>query len=141
MDLIIQARTGSSRLPNKILYKCINNISFLEFFYLRISKSKNINRIIIATSINRKDDIIEDICIQNKWLYFRGDENNLISRFYHCCLKFNISNIIRITSDCPLVDYKMIDKIIDKFWKSKKKNNINFMDMKYYMNQEKHGFP
>ena len=65
MDLIVQARMGSTRLPNKILYNVIDDISFLKYFYNRTRKSEKINRIIIATTSNKKDDIIEDVCIQN----------------------------------------------------------------------------
>jgi spore coat polysaccharide biosynthesis protein SpsF len=134
MDLIVQARTGSSRLPNKIIYHAKNGLTFLEYFYKRIEKSKLINRIIIATTSENKDDIICDICKRNNWLYFRGSENNLLERFYECSKKFKVKNIIRITSDCPLIDYKFVDEMIEDFLAKKYK----FYEVRY---SGKHGFP
>lgn len=134
MDLIIQARTNSSRLPNKLIYKAYNDETFLEYFYKRVCKSTKINRIIIATTDSNKDDIIEDICKLNNWLYFRGSENDVLDRFYKCCTKFNVKNIIRVTSDCPLIDYRIIDIMIDKFIK----NNDSCLSLNYH---GKHGFP
>jgi len=135
MDLIVQVRTSSSRLPNKILYNCYKNYTFLEYFYLRISKSKLIDRIIIATTINKRDDILEDMCIRNKWLYYRGSENDVLDRFYQTSNKFKSKNIIRITSDCPLVDYKLIDNQIKTYYEL---CNIDCLTVKYYGS---HGFP
>ena len=135
MDLIVQVRTTSTRLPNKILYECYKKMTFLEYFYLRISKSKLIDRIIIATTINKTDDIIEDICIRNKWLYYRGSENDVLDRFYQTANKFKSKNIIRITSDCPLVDYKLIDDQIKTFYEL---CNIDCLSIKYHGS---HGFP
>jgi spore coat polysaccharide biosynthesis protein SpsF len=135
MDLIVQARMGSTRLPNKILYNVIDDISFLKYFYNRTRKSEKINRIIIATTSNKKDDIIEDVCIQNDWDYYRGDEFDVLDRFYQTSIKFNCKNIIRITSDCPLIDYKIIDEMIEKFNDLK---DINCLNMYYH---GEHGFP
>ena len=134
MDLIIQARTGSSRLPNKIIYHAKDGLTFLEYFYKRIEKSKLINRIIIATTTKNEDDIICDICKRNNWLHFRGSENNLLERFYECSKEFNIKNIIRITSDCPLIDYKFVDEMIREF----NSNKYIFYEVEY---TGKHGFP
>ncbi len=134
MDLIVQARTSSNRLPNKILYNCKENYNFLEYFYKRCRMSKKINRIIIATTTNNRDDIICDICQRNNWLYFRGSENDVLERFYMCAKKFKCNNIIRVTSDCPLIDYRIIDDMIDFFLN----NNADYLETKYY---GKHGFP
>lgn len=135
MDLIVQARMGSTRLPYKILYRAINDISFLKYFYNRVIKSDKINKIIIATTTNKKDDIIEDVCIQNNWDYYRGDELDVLDRYYQTSIKFNCKNIMRITSDCPLIDFNIIDKMIDKFNDLK---NISGLKMYYH---GKHGFP
>ena len=135
MDLIVQARMGSTRLPNKILYNAINDVSFLKYFYNRIKKSNKINRIIIATTTNKNDNIIEDVCMQNNWNYYRGDENDVLDRYYQASLKFNCQNILRITSDCPLIDHQVIDSLIDNFYNLK---GIDCLTMYYH---GKHGFP
>ena len=137
MDLIVQVRTNSTRLPLKILYKATKTKNFLEYFYDRVKLSKKLNRIIIATTDKKQDDIIEDICIQNDWLYFRGSENNVLKRFYKCAEKFDCKNIVRVTSDCPLVDYSIIDKMIDKY----NNENLDFLTVFYHKTEHIRGFP
>ena len=137
IDLIIQARTGSSRLPNKIIYNATKDMNFLQYIYYRVKNSKKINRIIIATTTEKKDDIIEDICLENGWLYFRGNENNLIDRYYNCAIKFNCKIIMRLTSDCPLIDYNILDEMIYKFLNKK----VDYMDSFHYGSGSFAGFP
>tara|TARA_B100000965_G_scaffold320434_1_gene281485 strand:+ start:34 stop:783 length:750 start_codon:yes stop_codon:yes gene_type:complete len=116
---IIQGRLGSKRFPNKILKKINHKETVLDYIVERISKSKKINKIIIATTKNKIDDKIEKHLKKKKILFFRGSENDVLSRYYFCSKKFKVNIIIRITSDCPLVDPKIIDKMIDTFLKKK----------------------
>ncbi len=116
---IIQARLGSKRFPNKILKKINNKETVLDYIIKRISKSKKINKIIIATTKNKNDDKIERYLKKKKILFFRGSEKNVLSRYYFCSKKFKANLIVRITSDCPLVDPKIVDKMIDTFKKKK----------------------
>ena len=116
---IIQARLGSKRFPNKILKKINNKETVLDYIVDRIGKSKKIDKIIITTTKNKIDDKIERHLKKKKILFFRGSENNVLSRYYFCSKKFKVNLIIRITSDCPLVDPKVIDKMIDVFQKKK----------------------
>ena len=111
---IIQARTGSSRFPNKVLMK-IKNKSILEHIISFLKFSKNIDEIIIATSDLTQDDIIEQIAIENNVSVFRGSENDVLSRYYFCAKKFNVDIIVRITADNPLIDPMLVDKIISGF--------------------------
>jgi len=129
---IIQARTGSTRLPNKVLKK-INGISLLEYEISRIKQSKYIHKIIIATTDSINDDKIEKICKKINIDCFRGSENDVLDRYYQCSLKYpEYENIIRITGDCPLIDPVVIDSVINFF----KKNNFD-----YASNIEKETFP
>lgn len=112
--VIIQARMGSSRLPGKVLKK-INGLSLLESQIDRVKKSKNIENIVVATSLNKIDNRIESLCIQKGITCFRGSEEDVLSRYYDCAKTFNISTIVRLTADCPLVDPLTIDKVIDYF--------------------------
>jgi len=119
--VIIQARFDSTRFPGKIL-KTINGKSLLEILILRLKKSKLVNKIIVATTRKKNDD---EIIKQTKHLdidYYRGSSNNVLQRYYYATRKLNqkIENVIRITSDCPLIDSKLLDKII---LKHKKYNN------------------
>ena len=107
---IIQARSNSKRLPNKILKK-ISGRTVLEILISRLKKSKKIDKIIIATTKKKNDDIIIKIAQKNQVDYYRGNESNVLKRYYDCANKFNLDNILRITSDCPLSDKKLIDKM------------------------------
>ena len=118
IGVIIQARTSSSRFRNKILSK-IKNKTILEILLLRLKKSKKINQFIVA--IPHEDRNSEIVKISKKCGYHivTGSKHNLVARYHKAAKKFNIQNIIRITSDCPLIDKKLIDKAISIF---KKKN-------------------
>ena len=115
---IIQARYESSRFPGKVLKK-INNRTILEIIILRLKKSKNITKIIVACSNNKKDKEIIKICRKLNIQYFVGDENNVLKRYYYAAKKYNAKNIVRITSDCPLIDYTIVDKVIENFFLKK----------------------
>lgn len=132
-SVIIQARMGSSRLPEKILKK-VKSKMILEYVINQIKSSEKINEIIIATTKKTEDDIIENFCKERKIKYFRGSENDLLDRYYQCAKKYNCDPIIRITSDCPLIDPNVIDKIIFIFEKNNYdyvSNNIEFKNNRW----------
>lgn len=116
--LIIQARMGSTRLPGKVLMK-INHQSILENLVERITPSKHVNQIIIATTTNPEDDAIEQVCQQKNWNYFRGSDWDVLARFYGAASQFsNVKNVIRVTSDCPLHSHSVVDFVIEEFEKA-----------------------
>jgi len=115
---IIQARMGSSRLPGKVL-KPILGRPMIDLMIERVKWSKKLDKIIVATSQNQQDDEIADYCNENSILCFRGDETNVLKRYYEAAMKFNASTIVRLTSDCPLIDFNIIDKAIVLFEKNK----------------------
>ena len=115
--LIIQARMGSSRLPGKVLKK-INNKSILLHLIERVKCSKKINKIVVATTKAIKDQEIVEFCKLHKIDFFCGSEHDVLERFYKCALKYEAKNIIRITSDCPLIDPIVIDTTIDLYLKN-----------------------
>ena len=91
--IIIQIRLGSKRLPNKGILK-INNITLIEILINRIKKCKNYYKLVIATSIDPINDIIEKISHDNNIECFRGDEEDVYSRFKAIADKYNIYDII-----------------------------------------------
>jgi spore coat polysaccharide biosynthesis protein SpsF len=109
---ITQARCGSTRLPNKVLKK-INGKTLLEIHLHRIQKSKKIHKLIVATTINCADDAIVAICNKLNVSYYRGDEMDVLDRFYQSLLGQNVSYVVRLTADCPLIDPVLIDEVID----------------------------
>jgi glutamate-1-semialdehyde aminotransferase/spore coat polysaccharide biosynthesis protein SpsF (cytidylyltransferase family) len=112
---IIQARYESTRFPGKVLKK-INNQSILEIIIKRLSKCRNISKIVVACSDNKHDIKIINLCKKLKIDYFIGSEHNVLERFYKASIKFSGSNILRITADCPLIDYVIVDQIINNFF-------------------------
>ena len=112
---IIQARMGSSRLPGKTLMKLNQNRTVLDFVVNQLSFSTLIDKIIIATTNLEQDDIIEQTAKNLGIQCFRGNSDDVLDRYYNCAKEFEIDNIVRITSDCPLIDPEIIDEVIRKY--------------------------
>tara|TARA_B100000886_G_scaffold101634_1_gene67524 strand:- start:9498 stop:10169 length:672 start_codon:yes stop_codon:yes gene_type:complete len=123
---IIQARSGSRRLKNKIFLK-IKEKNLLEILILRLLQSKKINKIIIATTNLKSDNKVHKVAKKYKLNSFSGSENNVLKRYYDCAKKFKINTIVRITADCPLTDPKLVDNLIDYHFKKKSDytSNVN----------------
>jgi spore coat polysaccharide biosynthesis protein SpsF len=121
---IIQARMGSTRLPGKVLIKICGK-TVLEHVVDRVGQSKMINDIIIATTTNIKDDVIEAEADRLGVKVFRGSEEDVLSRYYEAAVKFEADIIIRITSDCPLIDPRIVDKMIGRYLE--KKGEIDYL--------------
>jgi spore coat polysaccharide biosynthesis protein SpsF len=106
---IIQARMGSSRLPGKVM-KILDDKNPLLFYVInQLKYSKLIDKIIIATTTLKEDDIIEIFCKSNKIECFRGKENDVLDRHYQCAVNYSLSTIVRIPSDKPLIDPEIVD--------------------------------
>ena len=129
--LVTQARVGSTRLPNKVLKK-INRKTLLEIHIERIKKSKLIDKVIIATTTKKNDNIICDIAKKSGVFYFKGSENDVLDRFYQAVKNYKPNFIVRLTSDCPLIDPLLIDNVI--------RNAIN-LNLDYYSNTLLECFP
>jgi len=111
---IIQARMGSARLPGKVLMPLVGK-PVVQHVVERLTRSKTIDKIIVATSTNEIDDILAKFLKTNGISFFRGDEDDVLDRFYQCAKKFKLDVIIRITSDCPFVDAQLVDEIVNYF--------------------------
>jgi spore coat polysaccharide biosynthesis protein SpsF (cytidylyltransferase family) len=109
--LITQARTGSTRLPNKIL-KDIDGKSLLEIHLERLKKCTKVSEIIIATTDNKDDKIVFEKVSNWGFYCFRGSEKDVLDRFYQSVKDKNADWIVRVTSDCPLIDPKLVDDVI-----------------------------
>jgi glutamate-1-semialdehyde 2,1-aminomutase/spore coat polysaccharide biosynthesis protein SpsF len=119
---IIQARMGSTRLPGKVLMEVCGK-PLLWHVVNRVSYSKYISQIVIATSTNPKDDEIEKFAKKYKLKVFRGSENDCLDRYYKAAKKYKADIIARITADCPLICPEIIDRVIAEF----KKNNSDYV--------------
>jgi spore coat polysaccharide biosynthesis protein SpsF (cytidylyltransferase family) len=109
--LITQARTGSTRLPGKIL-KEIEGESLLQIHLDRLKNCKNVNEIIVATTVNEEDNVIFDKAIAWGFSASRGSESDVLDRFYQAVKEKNADWVVRVTSDCPLIDAELVDKVI-----------------------------
>ncbi|WP_431165297.1 cytidylyltransferase domain-containing protein [Tenacibaculum halocynthiae] len=109
--IITQARTGSTRLPNKVLKK-IAHKTLLEIHLERISQSKLATHIIVATTNKIEDNLIEEESKKMNIVCSRGSENDVLDRFYQAVKKLHPDYIVRVTSDCPLLDPQLIDTVI-----------------------------
>jgi len=108
---IIQARMGSSRLPEKTM-KILEGKPILQHIIERIQKSHLIDECVVATTTDLKDNVIEEFCTKNQIKCYRGSENDVLERFYQAANRYNYDIIVRITADDPLKDPHIIDKAI-----------------------------
>lgn len=109
--VIMQARVGSSRLHAKVL-KDLCGKTVLEHDIERIRQAKRVQEIIIATTTNPEDEAITAVARRCRAKVFRGSEQDVLDRYYQAAKAFDVRHIIRITSDCPLVDPYVIDEVI-----------------------------
>ena len=113
---------NSTRLPGKVMIKILDK-PILGHIYQRMLNCKTLDDVCIATTENYKDDIIEEFAQSEKIKIYRGDEENISLRLLEAAKKFHADAIVRITGDCPLVDPKLIDKLVNKY-KEKKSSDI-----------------
>lgn len=108
---IIQTRTGSTRFPNKVL-KLLGYKPVFVTMVDRIRKSRYAGRVVVATTFMPEDDIIEIICMSHGIDCYRGHPTDLLDRHYQTALHYGADAIVKIPSDCPLVDIGVIDEVI-----------------------------
>ena len=108
---IMQARTGSTRLSGKVLLPILDK-PMLWWDMYRVQKSKYIDEVVIATTTNPADDALVQLCQDYRWNVTRGSEEDVLDRYYQAAKQYNATHIVRITSDCPLIDAQVVDTII-----------------------------
>lgn len=113
VNAIIQARCGSTRFPNKV-FADIDGKPLLWHVVNRLRYSEKIDDIVIATTINSKDDRIEEWCHKENVNCFRGSEDDVLNRYYCASLVFPSEVIVRVTADDPFKEPKVIDSVIGK---------------------------
>ena len=115
---LVQARTGSVRLPQKVL-KPILNKPMIELLLSRLSLSTELDEIVVATSEEKRDDKLESTVESLGFKCTRGSEKDVLNRFYKSAKFLEADVIVRITGDCPLVDSKLVDECIRGYKKDK----------------------
>jgi len=111
---IIQARMGSTRLPGKVL-KDLCGRTVLWHVVKRARLVRGIDTVVVATTTSPEDDKIAEWCGGEGVVVFRGSSEDVLDRYYRAALEYGAATVVRITSDCPLVDPGLVNKAIDKF--------------------------
>jgi spore coat polysaccharide biosynthesis protein SpsF len=111
---IIQARTGSTRLPRKVLKK-IGGVTMLNRVVSRVRRASLVNEVIVATTTEPEDAAIVAECERMAAPVFRGSETDVLDRYYQAATNSSAEAVVRITSDCPLIDPMLIDGLIRAF--------------------------
>jgi len=109
--IIVQARMGSGRLPGKVM-KEVCDKTLIEHLIIRLRRVKQSDQIVIATTTKEQDDQIVDLCKRLGVSFYRGSGEDVLSRYYEAALQYKGDLIVRVTSDCPLIDPDIIDKAI-----------------------------
>ncbi len=111
VGIVIQARMGSHRLPGKILMDLEGKV-LLNHILSRLGRISYPVKIVIATSNRKQDDKVELFCRKQNICCFRGDEQNVLKRYYDCAVKYRFDTIIRMTGDNPFPDIEELDRLI-----------------------------
>ena len=113
---ILQARMGSSRLPGKVLINILGK-PMLQLQLERLKRSSQIDKLVVATTVNNLDKPIVELCTSLKISCFRGSEEDLLDRYYQTARKHKADYIVRLTGDDPLTDPFLIDEMVKKLKK------------------------
>ena len=130
---IIQAGMGSTRLPGKVMMDLCGH-PVIEHVVTRVKRSRFINKIVIATSFDSNNQPIIDFCKENEINYFVGSEDDVLDRYYQTAINNNVNDddiLIRITSDCPLIDPFVVDKVIQEHISNKNDYTTNVIKCTY----------
>ncbi|MDN5054606.1 cytidylyltransferase domain-containing protein [Aliarcobacter butzleri] len=114
---IIQARLGSTRLPYKMLLS-LHGKPIIEWVISRVQKSKLLDDIIVAVPISKDNDVLAKYIHELGVKVYRGSESNVLNRFYEAVKNENVTHIVRICADNPLIDWKEIDNLIKFYQKN-----------------------
>lgn len=125
VGIIIQARLGSTRLPNKVLLDFNNGKNILQIIYEKLVSHFSIP-IIIATTTNKIDDDIENFCKKNNITFFRGSENDVLSRFINVADIYKFTHVIRVCADNPFLSHNAINDLIENLKKYPDSDYISF---------------
>lgn len=105
---------GSTRLPGKVLMPILG-IPMLGIMVDRVARAKLINQTVVVTTTNSLDDQIARFCRLNNIKCYRGSEQDVLARYFNAAVSYKASHIVRLTADCPLIDPKIIDLVIQKY--------------------------
>ena len=115
VDVMIQARVGSTRLPDKVLLP-LGDSTILGTMLERVKRAKRIRHVVVLTTEDERDDPVVNLGREHNVQTFRGSEKDLLDRYYRAARHFGTDVIVRLTGDCPLMDPHMIDDMVYLFY-------------------------
>ena len=127
---IIQARMGSTRLPGKVLLD-LSGKTVLARVIERLRRAKSVDELLVATTDRPEDDAIVEACNRLSVASFRGQENDVLDRYHQAALSVDADVIVRITSDCPLIDPELVDQTVRTFTSEAADYASNCLDRRY----------
>ena len=110
---ITQARIGSTRLPGKVLLP-LGEETLLSVHLKRLSECTTVNQIVVATTFEDGVDRLIDICEESEVDYYQGSLEDVLDRFYKAAIQYRPDWVVRVTSDCPLLDPRVVDQVVNK---------------------------
>jgi len=111
---IIQARMGSTRLPGKVLLDLAGE-PMLGRVVNRSRRAAMLEEVVVATTTKPADEAIVELCAACGWLCFRGSEDDVLDRYYRAAMQHQADVVVRITSDCPLIEPQIVDRLVREF--------------------------
>jgi spore coat polysaccharide biosynthesis protein SpsF len=111
---VIQARMGSSRLPGKVLMD-LGGETTLARVVRRLQRSRQVTKIVVATTTESADEVIVEECERLQVSCFRGSEQNVLDRYYQAAHENAAEAVVRVTSDCPVIDPELVDETVEVF--------------------------
>lgn len=118
--LVVQARTGSTRLPNKVMMPLAGKPLLIRMLE-RVQAARVPFELVVATTTESTDDVIRDLCKEAEVKCFSGHPTDLLDRHYQVALQEKADAVVKIPSDCPLIDPAVIDKVLNTFFENQDK--------------------
>ncbi len=116
--IVIQARTGSTRLAGKVLLPLSAQGSVLDWVVARVRQNSVVPKIILATTTLEQDNVLECYASEHGLELYRGSEQDVLERYLGAGKQFGLDVLVRITADCPLIEPALIDTVIETGWQS-----------------------
>ncbi len=127
---IIQARMGSTRLPGKVMLDLCGK-TVLARVVERVRRAKFAGALVVATTMELPDNAIVDECRRLDVNVFRGSEHDVLDRYYQAAKQFGADAIVRLCSDCPLIEPELVDKTVQEFLTFRPDYASNALDRTY----------
>lgn len=108
---ILQARTSSNRLPGKVLHPLLGRAMVLRQME-RLKRSREIGKLVLATSADESDDVLAQTVEAAGYVVYRGSLDDVLSRYYNCAVEYGADHVVRVTGDCPVIDWRVADSVI-----------------------------